>query len=157
MLYKNYVHRYIRSVLVETKKKKEFGLIDDVREVWIFMNMGTQIFSHAPETSVDPQLFGGFLSALTNFSKELTSNYLNGMQIGNDRYTFFREEDKPIFILSRSNLTTSMDFIEKILSKIYNEFWIQYSAFLEDFDDEISRFSNFEDILEKMDFSELYS
>jgi len=140
-----------------TKKKKEFGLIGDVREVWIFMNMGTQIFSHAPESSVDPQLFGGFLSALTNFSKELTENYLNGMGIGNDRYTFFRDEDKPIFILARSNITTSMDFIEKILKKIYNEFWNQYSAFLVDFDDEISRFSNFDDILEKMDFSELYS
>lgn len=138
------------------KKKKEFGLIGDVREIWIFMDMGTQIFSHSPETTVDPQLFGGFLSALSNFSKELTSNYLNAMTIGTDRYVFYREEDKPIFILSRGNITTSMDFIEKILTKIYNEFWNQYSAFLVDFDDVISRFSNFEDILEKMDFSELY-
>ncbi len=139
------------------KKKKEFGLIGDVREIWIFMDMGTQIFSHSPETTVDPQLFGGYLSALTDFSKELTSDYLNSMTIGTDRYVFYREEDKPIFILSRSNITTSMDLIEKILTKIYNEFWNQYSAFLVDFDDVISRFSTFEDILEKMDFREIYS
>jgi len=139
------------------KKKKEFGLIGDVREVWIFMNMGTQIFAHAPDTTVDPQLFGGFLAALTNFSKELTSENLNEMIIGSNRYTFFTGEDKPIFILARSSTTTSMGFIEKILKKIYTEFWNQFSVVLENFDDEISRFQVFEDTLEKMDFSELYT
>ncbi len=140
---------------LDNKKKISFGLIGEVREVWIFMNMGTQLFAHAPETNFNPQLFGNFLSALTNFSMELASDQLNCITLGSGKYTIYRSEDRPIFILSRSNITTSMNFIEKMLPIIYDEFWKQYQPYLEKFDDDITRFANFEDILEKLDFSEL--
>ncbi|MFX1260293.1 MAG: tetratricopeptide repeat protein, partial [Promethearchaeota archaeon] len=127
----------------EIKGKKDFGVLGELKELWVLYEDGTTLFSYAPETKFDPNLFGGFLTALQSFSLELTSEYMDSMTMGLDQYTFYREENCNIFIMGRSSVKTSMNLVTKSLKTIYKNFWNQYEKFLEKFDGFVGRFSNF--------------
>ncbi len=136
--------------LVVSNKKKTFNVMIGIKEIWIFDIKGIELFSYAPYTEVDPLLFGGFLSALQNFSKELTSKFLDSITMGLDQYIFFRKEDFPIFILGRTSIKGSLNNIEKNLKILYEEFWNQYQSVLQDFDGEVTRFREFNKIFENI-------
>ncbi|MFX0070496.1 MAG: hypothetical protein ACFFAO_05330 [Candidatus Hermodarchaeota archaeon] len=130
------------------KKFDESEIFDVIKEFWLFTNDGNPLFSYNPETSVDPQLFGGFLLALQHFSIELASKKINSISIGLDQYVFYREFPS-FYILGRSKIQKSLNLIETILKKIYNLFWNTYNSKLDEYDGNNSRFSNFLEIIKK--------
>ena len=132
------------------QKEKQLKALDVVREFWIFMNEGVEAFSHAPESKLDPLLFGGFISAMQSFSFELTSEHLKVISIGVDKYTFYREEDMPFFIICRTPLKSPDDKIENILKMLFQEFWKQHEEELKNFDGEVSQFEDFFDVVKEL-------
>ena len=141
----------IKEKIQETEfdKKKAFGILGDVRELWLILEDGTTLFSYTPETSFDPHLFGSFLCALQSFSKELTSENLRLVTMGEDKFTFYFEGEKPYFIMGRSNVRASMNSVKETLQTIYGMFWDQYKQFLSgEFDGFVSRFSSFQNLIQ---------
>ena len=125
------------------QKEEQLKALEVVREFWIFTNEGVELFSHAPDSKLDPLLFGGFVSAMQSFSMELTSDELRTISIGIDKYTFYREQDSSFFIIGRTHQKTPQKSIEGILKMLFQEFWKQYKQYVEAFDGEVSHFSGF--------------
>jgi len=148
-----YQHIETRIHTIKRTKTGAFNLLKEVKEFWIFTLDGKQLYSHAPETNYNPELFGGFLSALQNFSLELASKNLNSITIGLDQYVIFREQH-PFYVLGRSSYKTSLYNIEKILKIIHDEFWKNYHMFLEDPDGDIGKFSQFFENFKELNFKD---
>ena len=128
---------------MELGKLLTYGILGDVREFWIIFNDGRGLFTFDPETSVDPDLFGSFMFALLNFSKDLTSEQLNSMSMGFDLFTFYKEENKPFFIIGRSSIRSSSIKINLVLKNLSEKFWNCYEQDLADFNGMTTKFSDF--------------
>lgn len=139
---------------ISVKERKELLAIRIVREVWIFQDTGIQLFSHAPETELDSDLLGGFITAMQNFTLELTSKQLNSMIIGMEVYMFYRESDKPYFIMGRANQKAQFVNIENVLKIFYQRFWKEYKSVLTNFNGNIVPFRSFLEIIENIEYSE---
>ncbi|TFG27746.1 MAG: hypothetical protein EU532_06820 [Promethearchaeota archaeon] len=133
---------------IKLQKEDFFAVMKEIKEFWIFALDGTQLYSYAPETKFNPELFGGFLIALQSFSKELATQNLKSITIGSNKYTFFSENNY-FFILGRSDIKSLRYKIEQVLMIIHNEFLENYQHVLEDFKGESNKFSNFLEIMEK--------
>jgi hypothetical protein len=151
-----YQHIVTKIQNMKEKKARALNLLEEVKEFWIFTLDGKQLYSFSPETQYNPELFGGFLSALQNFSFELASKNLNSITIGLDQYVIFRE-DNPFYVLGRSNYKTSLYNIEKILKIIYDDFWKMYQRFLEDPEVDISKFSQFFEKFKELNYKDKLS
>jgi hypothetical protein len=137
----------------ETPKAKIYPL-GELKEIWIFSNeSGLLIYSYTPETGIDHDLIGGFLTALKELSIQVTQQELNSITIGKDRYTIYGEQGYNFFILGRSNIKSSPKTISKILKIIYKRFWKEYSNELKSFSGSIDIFNNFTDIINSFDFT----
>jgi hypothetical protein len=148
-----YRHIEMKIHQIKEEKVKVFTLLKEVKEFWIFTLDGRQLYAHAPETNYNPELFGGFLSALQNFSMELASKNLKSITIGLDQYVIFREE-KPFYVLGRANYKAPLYNIEIILKHIYDHFWKIYQKILQEKDVDISKFSQFFEIFKELNFKE---
>ncbi|MFX1338755.1 MAG: tetratricopeptide repeat protein [Promethearchaeota archaeon] len=162
---KKYIQYYsdqynqIKTKIHQLKAEEEKGvfiLLKEVKEFWIFTSDGKQLYSYAPETNYNPELFGGFLSALQNFSLELASKNLKSITIGLDQYVIYRQKH-PFYVLGRSSHKTSLYNIEMILKIIYEEFWKNYQKVLEDHDVNISYFSQFIEIFKELNYKDEFS
>ena len=148
----NQIEKRIRQLKKE-EQKHVFNFLKEIKEFWIFTNDGRQLYSHAPETNYNPELFGGFLSALQNFSLELASKNLKSITIGFDQYVIFKEY-RPFYVLGRSSNKVSLYNIEMILKIIHDEFWKNYQPFIEDRDIDINKFSQFFENFRELNFKD---
>ena len=135
-----------------TPSRRSTRLLGEVKEVWIFVETGVEIFNYAPETQLDPELLGGFLSALQSFSLELSKQTLNAMMIGDDRYVFLRRQEAKFYILGRASLKSNETKIEKTLKFIADRFEKEYKPHLVNFAGNVVPFRSFMEILEHIDF-----
>ncbi|MFX1299078.1 MAG: tetratricopeptide repeat protein [Promethearchaeota archaeon] len=151
-------YQHIKTKIDSIKRTRptSFSLVKEVKEFWIFTLEGRQLYAHAPETNFNPELFGGFLSAMQNFSMELASKNLKSITIGLDQYVIFKEE-KPFYVLGRASCKTSLYNIEIILKLIYDNFWEIYQKILTENDIETSRFSNFFEKFKELNFKDGFS
>ncbi len=137
----------------ERKPKKIYPL-GELKEIWIFSgDSGLLIYSYAPETGIDHDLIGGFLTALKQLSIQVTQQELKSIIIGKDRYTIYQEEGYNFFILGRSSLKSAAKTVNKMLEIIYKRFWKEYSTELKYFSGNVGIFSKFTEIVNSFDFT----
>lgn len=140
-----------RSIAIE-KTDRPFG---PVRELWVMSEIGPELYNYAPDTEVDTDLLGGFMTAMQSFSMEMQHEQLNSLTIGRDRYDLINEEGVPFFVLGRSSVKTPENITKRILRKVSRLFHDEYSEHLQDFNGDCTPFSSFASIVEKTDFSYL--
>ncbi|MHA1148072.1 MAG: hypothetical protein ACTSR8_07475 [Promethearchaeota archaeon] len=139
--------------LVVPKPNKIYPL-GEVKEIWLFSkSIGILYYSYSPESDVDDDLLGGFITALNNLSQEVADKTIETMVFGNDRFSIYQEPNKDIYILGRSNIKSSEKVVIKILSIIYNRFWKEYREEIINFTGNITKFQNFIKIIESFDWS----
>jgi tetratricopeptide (TPR) repeat protein len=139
--------------LSKMEKTKEYSPMIDVKEIWIFMtSSGIRLYNYAPETEVDHDLLGGFLTALRNFSSELSERQLDAMVIGDDRYMIYQVEGFDFFILGRSSIKSSEETVKKILGILYTRFWKEFSKEIKNFQGKLDHFIRFTDVIKSIDF-----
>ena len=119
------------------------------REIWIFGQNGIEMVSYAPETDMNPDLFSGFLSAIQDFTIELSKNELKMFQAGNSQYYIYREADYPFYIVAKINPIATELNLKKIMKNLFYEFWNQYSEELEKFIGNTTPFKKFKKNLKK--------
>lgn len=128
--------------------------LGNVKEFWIFhTETGLLLYGMVKETRVDADLLGGFLTALQEFSLNLSRQRLDTMVIGRDQFVFHYETGRECYILSRAPARLPNAQVKSVLLKIYNRFWREYSKFLTKFSGDTSPFENFGKILATLDFS----
>jgi tetratricopeptide (TPR) repeat protein len=131
---------------------KSGNRLGQVKEIWIFSDTGLELFDFAPETTMDPELLGGFLSALQSFSNELTREQLNAMVVGGDRYMIFRKPEGKFYIMGRANIKASEHLVEKTLKLITERFYKEYENYLANFVGNVTPFKKFIEVLNGIDF-----
>jgi tetratricopeptide (TPR) repeat protein len=141
--------RFNKATPITVGKARRLG---QVKEIWVFYETGIEIYSYCPETTLDPELLGGFLSALQSFSLELSKQTLNSMVIGEDRYFIYRKPEGHFYIMGRSGLKDSEMAVERTVRFIGERFFKEYQKTLENFAGNISAFKTFQAILDAIDF-----
>jgi tetratricopeptide (TPR) repeat protein len=136
---------------IAIQEKIELKSLEVVEEFWIFTNEGGVAFSYTPKTDVNPKLLSGFLMAMDHFGTELKMDQIKTLRIGNENFVYYKEKEQPIFIVGRSKITFQIDYIEEIIQKIYLKFIKLYEPFLEEFDEDSSKFDSFIDVLKKLE------
>ena len=124
-----------------------------IKDFWIITETGIEIFSYAPEVPINPTLFGGFVSALQSLSEEISQKRMESFVIGNQRYSFYKEEGKSIFIIGRASVQELKSRVNKVLSVLYRRFYNEYERYLIKFSGNVSPFQKFEEIMKTLDFN----
>ena len=136
------------------ERPKTYSPLGPVKEIWIYSTtMGVGLFSYVRESNVDIDLLGGLLTAMQQFSLQLSQKELRNMVIGEDRYMIYKESGYDFFILGRANAKVPIEMIKNILSKIYRRFWKEYTQEIKDFHGNVSLFRGFIKIVESFDFN----
>jgi len=136
------------------ERPKTYSPLGPVKEIWIYSTtMGVGLFSYVRESNVDIDLLGGLLTAMQQFSLQLSQKELRNMVIGEDRYMIYKESGYDFFILGRANAKVPIEMIKNILSKIYRRFWKEYTQEIKDFHGNVSLFRGFIKIIESFDFT----
>lgn len=149
-LLKKVVEQEDKSVVVQKTDTRPFSY---VKELWIISDNGSEIFNYAPETKLDPDLLGGFMTAMQSFTMELSKEKLNAIVIGDSRYNIFRDPEKKFYILGRSSIKSPEESVRKILKKISDLFYSMFSARLDDFNGDVGGFYRLLDEAKKIDFN----
>jgi len=114
-----------------------------IQDIWILTDGGVVVFSRTFDTKVDDQLFGALMTALNAFANELSDGGLTNFELSNIKFTLLKANDF-IFIANSSNKVKEKK-VQKALKKISEKFYAKYSINLENWDCDITLFSDFED------------
>jgi hypothetical protein len=121
----------------------------DIGELWIFADNGVDFIHYAPETEMNPDLFSGFLTALQQFTVELSKHKLKNFQTGNSQYSIYREPDDLFYIVAKVSPFISEITLKNILKELHDEFWNRFQSQVEEFYGDISTFRSFKERLKE--------
>ena len=97
-----------------------------LRDIWILTETGLTVFSRAIDPRVNPQLFGGLMSALNMFAENLSEGGMTNFELSNIRFTIVKK-NQFLFIANSSNqfkikkVLNELKIISKKFFKIYPE------------------------------------
>ena len=120
-----------------------------IDEIWIINTNGITLCNLSKEDRIDPQLFGGFISAIENFIKSLGYKQINSILLGESKIMFYHGEWGLIFI-SRSGKKVKEQSIIKGLKLVEQKFLGQYKDVLENWRGDQDLFSKFGDIIKEI-------
>lgn len=123
------------------------SLLGPIKEIWIYTSSGIELFSYSPDSRMDVDLLGGFLTAIQQFGMELSKKQVKEIILGDERYSIYKEENQLFFIVGRSSIKAQAQDIEKTLEKIYTKFYKEYSKELDNFLGDVLIFKSFKDKL----------
>ncbi len=122
-----------------------------VNAFWIISTDGLEYFSYSPQMAVDPNLFAGFISALQSISQELSRTQMESFVIGEDRYVFYHESERQLYILGKAHIYQSEQVVLRILKYLYQSFYQQFAKAIDRFFGDVTPFKKFEKTLDSLD------
>jgi hypothetical protein len=122
-----------------------------VNAFWIISTDGLEYFSYSPQMAVDPNLFAGFISALQAISQELSRTQMESFVIGEDRYVFYHESERKLYILGKAHIYQSEQVVLRILKYLYQSFYQQFAKAIDRFLGDVTPFKQFEKTLDSLD------
>lgn len=120
-----------------------------IDEIWIINTNGITLFNLSKEDRIDPQLFGGFVSAIENFIKSLGYKQINSILLGESKIMFYHGDQGLIFI-SRSRKKVKEKPIIKGLKLVEQIFLAQYRDIIKNWKGDQNSFSKFGDIIKEI-------
>ncbi|MFX0070495.1 MAG: tetratricopeptide repeat protein [Candidatus Hermodarchaeota archaeon] len=128
--------------------------LGSIKEIWLYSkSTGVCLYTYSPESKIDHDLLGGFLTAIQQFSVEFSQKEVHDMLIGYDRYMIYQEQNYDFYILGRASAKNSIDKIENLLSIIYRRFWKEFSQEINNFQGNIGPFKKFTQIIQSFDLT----
>lgn len=116
-----------------------------LQDIWILDKAGIVVF-HRTFEDLDAQLFGGLMSALNSFSKNLSEEGLTSFELSEKRFAIHRRGEF-LFVGNSANKVKEKRIFEE-LEVIANKFFDIYGDILENWQGDINVFSNFENHIE---------
>jgi hypothetical protein len=126
-------------------------MVKIIQDLWILTDAGIVLFNRVYDPKVCAQLFGALMTAIDSYSKNIGigDEGLKSFDITNIRFTILKKNNL-LFIANSSKKIKNKKVLE-VLDIISEQFFHQYSAIFNNFDDwnmEISVFSDFEKLIE---------
>lgn len=116
-----------------------------LRDIWILDKAGIVVF-HRTFEELDAQLFGGLMSALNSFSKNLSEEGLTSFELSENRFAIHRRNEF-LFVGNSANKVKEKRIFEE-LEVIADKFFNIYGDILKEWQGDINVFSNFEEHIE---------
>jgi hypothetical protein len=117
-----------------------------IQDLWILSEIGIVVFSRVFNPKINEQLFGALMTALNSFAGELASGGLTSFELKSIRFTLIKNK-KYIFVANSSKNVKEKHVIDE-LKRISEKFFETYEDILEEWDSDVSRFSDFEEKIE---------
>jgi hypothetical protein len=117
-----------------------------IQDIWILSEGGIVVFNRVFNPKINEQLFGALMTALNSFAEELIQGGPMSFELSAVRYTIYKTNT--FLFIANSSKKIKEKSIKEELRKVSEKFFIKYSKTLENWDYEISVFSDFEPEIE---------
>ena len=118
-----------------------------LKDLWILTENGVVLFSRVFDQTINPQLFGGLMSALNTFAEKLTDGGISNFEMSDLRFVIVKRRSF-LFIGSSLNKTKEKKVIDE-LKLISDMFFEVYNEILINWDNDVNYFSDFGDHIDK--------
>lgn len=118
-----------------------------LKDLWILTEHGVVLFSRVFDQTINPQLFGGLMSALNTFAEKLTEGGISNFEMSDLRFVIVKRRSF-LFIGSSLNKTKEKKVIDE-LKRISDVFFEVYNEILINWDNDVNYFSDFGDQIDK--------
>ena len=118
-----------------------------LKDLWILTENGVVLFSRVFDQTINPQLFGGLMSALNTFAEKLTDGGISNFEMSDLRFVIVKRRSF-LFIGSSLNKTKEKKVIDE-LKRISDVFFEVYDEILINWDNDVNTFSDFGDHIDK--------
>ncbi len=122
-----------------------------LQDIWILSESGIVVFSRVFNPKVNEQLFGALMTALNSFARELSSGGLTSFELSSIKFSLMKL-NKFIIVANSAKKVKEKKVLDE-LKNVAEKFFSKYSDVLNDWDNDISVFSDFgteiEDSLEE--------
>ena len=96
-----------------------------LRDLWILLENGMVIYNHTFETSMDPQLFGGFMSAIQTVAMQLGGDGLSTLELASR--TFYFAKSGQLLFIATVDRNIKPKRAQEELRSIVHQFFALYS------------------------------
>ncbi|MFX1364503.1 MAG: hypothetical protein ACFFCE_19525 [Promethearchaeota archaeon] len=115
-----------------------------LRDLWILHEHGLAVFSRVIDPSIEPQMFGGLMTALNKFAETLSQGGISNFELSSIRFTI-EKRNHFVFVTNSSSRVKPKKIINE-LKKISKKFFEIYpEEIIEKWDNNINIFENFEE------------
>jgi len=119
--------------------------------MWVISEGGIVVFSRVYEETLDEQLFGALLTALNSFAEEIAQEGLSNFELGEMRFTILKKSHF-IFIANSDKKIKPKKVLQELRAVMDTFFTVYSKETIENWDNDVSTFSNFEkDIEDSLD------
>jgi len=118
-------------------------LVKIIKDLWILTENGVVLFSRVFDQTINPQLFGGLMSALNTFAEKLTDGGISNFEMSDLRFVIVKRRTF-LFIGSSLNKTKEKKVIDE-LKLISDLFFEVFNEILVNWDNDVNHFSDFGD------------
>lgn len=115
--------------------------------MWIISEGGIVVFSRVYEKTLDEQLFGALLTALNSFAEQIAREGLSNFQLGDMRFTILKQAHF-IFIANSDKKIKPKRILQELRSVMDKFFTVYTKETIDNWDNDVSVFSNFEKKIE---------
>ncbi len=122
-----------------------------IKDLWILLKQGLAIFQHVTSDDINPDLFGGMLSALNTFAIRLSEGGITSFDIDeNQRFVLVKK--KNCIFVTRTHPKYEINNIQEELEEIAHMFLKKYDDknFEHWMGGDIKTFANFEEDLKRL-------
>ncbi|MFX0062616.1 MAG: hypothetical protein ACFFC7_10600 [Candidatus Hermodarchaeota archaeon] len=121
-----------------------------IRNVWIINRYtGATLLNRSfVPTEVDQDLFGGLISAIFSFAKEIGASSLKRLDMGDMEMVYLASEQ--IICALSINKNTAEDFANEILKKINEEFKLHFGTLMRNWDGSLDHFTSFVSVVDRI-------
>ena len=119
-----------------------------IRDLWILTEDGTAVFSRIYDQELEVQLFAMLMSALNSFAMEISATGISNFELNNIRFDILKK--KRLLFIATSSPKFKKKFILNELEIISKQFFELYGVDISNnWDGEISKFTNFTEVVNK--------
>ncbi len=118
-----------------------------LQDIWILSEGGIVVFNRVFHPKINEQLFGALMTALNSFAEEIIKGGPMSFELSLVRYTIYKSNT--FLFIANSAKKIKEKSVKEELRKISEKFFSKYSNVLENWDYEITVFSDFEPEIEE--------
>ena len=119
-----------------------------LNEFWIISSDGLPVYHQTLTEELDQSLFGGFISAIQIFIKELGEEEIKKLEMGGSKIIILSSEDREWFFIGKSNIKAKEKKIHKYLSEIREIFFKHYRTVLKDWNKNTEIFQELDNLID---------
>ncbi|MHA1784497.1 MAG: hypothetical protein ACTSVY_15965 [Candidatus Helarchaeota archaeon] len=119
-----------------------------INEIWLITRDGLTIFNQRVGTSVNEDVFGGFISAIDNFSKHIGELGCSHIEMDSSRLFINACDETNIFFVCRSRLDVNRKKVEQYIAEVKKCFLEKYGNKLKDWNGDTSIFEDVNKIID---------